>query len=788
MKKLMLVLMLLWGFMAQGQVPRTLVYEEATGTWCQYCPRGDYYADSLKKMYDNVIVIKVHGSDPLALEGYVDSAGLESYPTANIDRIKKKLGTNVWFEGYQVRNGEPTYVSVSVNPVYNSSTRHLTVNLEATFSKAYSGDYRFAAIVLESSIVGDNTAYNQANYYSGFSGYMGGFEKLPRSIPYYMIAYDNVPRKLLGNYSGDYGSLPSSISKGATYNYSYDWTIPDEFNPDNMKVVGLVIDASTGEIMNAAESDYLTGQTNLAPFLVSPPESEAYVNEFYTDAIAIHDADDHEVSVQFNNVPSWMKVTEFAPNYYRLEGTPDKEGKVTIEVVMSDQHGNNTNTSFTINVNPGFPSHWEMVGNSPVSGLRARQSDIAIGPDNTLYAAYVDYASNVIYVKQYQNGSWTNYGPPIGGINYDVSIAVDGNGIVHVAHNQIDNNMNIVGLVVKKLENNKWVQVADVVQQGPNNWPQLYFDHQNNPYVAYTAGNSSSPIYCFLAAIEAGYWLNLGFLIKENGLYPEAVFTSDDVPYVIWADYKDTFSVYVSRYNAKDMLWEIVGDQSLGRTGSYLALTIDKNDKIYAAFEDYYTGQLNVFTFDGNNWVKIGADILGGSVYGRVEAATDNKGNLYILSLEEERGNRVTVMKYNGSKWESVGPPRFSKGSAYYTELLIDKNQIPIACFTDEYYENKTVVMSYGKYTSVEPALKYENEITVYPNPSQGTFWIGVNDYIQSLEVYNMTGQLIYSRQIDKEMNQELMQVNLDVNQNGSYLIRLIGRKQVYTSTVQILK
>ena len=45
------------------QPTKRVLFEEATGTWCQWCPRGAVYMDSLHKVYPTTaMLVAVHNS------------------------------------------------------------------------------------------------------------------------------------------------------------------------------------------------------------------------------------------------------------------------------------------------------------------------------------------------------------------------------------------------------------------------------------------------------------------------------------------------------------------------------------------------------------------------------------------------------------------------------------------------------------------------------------------------------------------------------------------------------
>ena len=71
---------------------KKILIEEATGTWCLWCPRGEVYAKEIAKTYpDDVILVSVHGNDPMEHEPYKVSADFSFYPAAYIDRTHTSL-------------------------------------------------------------------------------------------------------------------------------------------------------------------------------------------------------------------------------------------------------------------------------------------------------------------------------------------------------------------------------------------------------------------------------------------------------------------------------------------------------------------------------------------------------------------------------------------------------------------------------------------------------------------------------------------------------------------------
>ncbi len=233
---------------------KRVVIEEGTGTWCQWCPRGAVAMEYMYNTYpDRFIGIAVHNGDPMTVTAYDNGANFSGYPSANIDRaiLDGDVSQSAFQTYYNQRKDLLTPASVSVSGVRSGSDLQVEVNA-TFFSQFPAADYRLGVIIIEDGVTGTGSGYNQANAYAG-GGYgpMGGYENLPSTVPASQMVYDHVGRALLGGYSGQAGSVPSSISDGMPVSYTFNYTVPAAYNIDNMYAVGVVIDNATGEIINA---------------------------------------------------------------------------------------------------------------------------------------------------------------------------------------------------------------------------------------------------------------------------------------------------------------------------------------------------------------------------------------------------------------------------------------------------------------------------------------------------------------------------------------------------------
>jgi hypothetical protein len=244
----------------EGVVPapnKKIVVEEATGTWCQWCPRGAVYMDSLTKLYpDHFIGIAVHNADPMVHAPY--DLGMRSFPGftgfPSVITNRRTLGDPSGMEPVffnQIVELSP--VALELGAAYDANTRQLNVEVKADFSEDLNGDYRFNLVIVEDGVKGTTSAYNQANAYAGgANGVMGGYELLPNPVPAARMVYNHVGRAIMDGWAGTAGYLPTDIPSGTSYLKAYNFVIPANYIFNNIKLVGMMLDPN-GEIINANE-------------------------------------------------------------------------------------------------------------------------------------------------------------------------------------------------------------------------------------------------------------------------------------------------------------------------------------------------------------------------------------------------------------------------------------------------------------------------------------------------------------------------------------------------------
>lgn len=340
-----------------SQPSKKVLIEEATGTWCAWCPEGKVFSQELLKEYaEELIFIEVHRYDPMTNQEYSDSSRFFSYPSGHVNRKIEHLEPRQWEGGLVTELNETPPANIHVETIYDSVSRKLTVQVSAEFFESLSGDYRLAAIVVEDAVTGDDENYNQKNIFADNAhGFMGGFEILPSSISHDFMVYDHIARHLLGGYNGSPESLPIELEAGNTYSHSFDWILPTDYNEENIWVAALLLNNENGEVINAGKSIYLYGNENAKPFFVSEPLTIAHNNFPYKYNIRYHDSDGHSYKIEIlDPIPSWLNFNKGRTGFATLEGIPENVGTHDITLRLTDTE-HTVDQSFQIVVKDPIP-------------------------------------------------------------------------------------------------------------------------------------------------------------------------------------------------------------------------------------------------------------------------------------------------------------------------------------------------------------------------------------------------------------------------------------------------
>lgn len=263
---------------------RRVVLEENTGMGCQNCPLGHLALEYLETLYkETFLPIAYHTYTGDKLEsGMTDYAqyflGLNAAPTAMINRngnisapMKSYTENGVTDYTFTSKEGDAWLDEVSkelaiqaeadlnITATYDATTGMVQVPYEVTFAiDREANNIGLLCIVTEDGLVGyqTNTFYAVTDTDLGAWGAGGEYAK----THVYPYTFNHVARALYpaNAYNGQLGLLPSNVICENTYkgsilfNLSEDAPYVEDIN--NCHIVCLMIDAQTGEVINAARA------------------------------------------------------------------------------------------------------------------------------------------------------------------------------------------------------------------------------------------------------------------------------------------------------------------------------------------------------------------------------------------------------------------------------------------------------------------------------------------------------------------------------------------------------
>ena len=253
-------------------VHRALV-EEYTGTWCGWCTRGLVAMKLLAETYgDDFIGVAYHNGDPMEITTDYPSP-VQGFPSAFVERYYD-VDPYYGYEsvGFGMKDlidyvmSQLAIVDLNVKAEWADEARsELKATVESNFvMNSDNHNYGIEVMLVEDDMYGPaGTDWDQHNYYADMADQyasepnLGPLCELPGTIEDYhfndvLVATSNVvdeslPESIVAN---TVNSFEYSFDVDYLYNTSYEPIIQ---NKDKLHVVAIVVDKTTGQVLNAAK-------------------------------------------------------------------------------------------------------------------------------------------------------------------------------------------------------------------------------------------------------------------------------------------------------------------------------------------------------------------------------------------------------------------------------------------------------------------------------------------------------------------------------------------------------
>jgi hypothetical protein len=245
-------------------VGKMVVGEEATGTWCQWCPRGAVFMDLFETKYDQYWAgIAVHNADPMTVTEYDAGMGglISGYPSAVVDRLADVDPSGMTPDFFTRLQTAPVATMLN-GATWDATTRVLNVSVTSNFSMVANSNYKAACVLTEDEVTGTGAGWSQSNAYAGGNnGVMGGFEALSNPVPAATMVYNHVARAISPSFNGMPNSYPATVNAGESYTMNVSFTLPADWDETKINIIGMIIDP-TGKIENAGRATIAEAVTN----------------------------------------------------------------------------------------------------------------------------------------------------------------------------------------------------------------------------------------------------------------------------------------------------------------------------------------------------------------------------------------------------------------------------------------------------------------------------------------------------------------------------------------------
>ena len=337
---------------AEGKL---VVGEEATGTWCGWCPRGAVALNWMDHDYEEYWQgIAVHNGDPMTNGAYDGAMPVSGYPSGIVDR-GPEINPAAFKEDFLQRIVIPPSAIITNGAELNGN--NLKVSLEVEFQTSVSGNYKLACVIVEDSVTGSGPDWYQGNAYSG--GAAGplvdvdgtDWANLPGNVPDYQMIYRHVARGISPSFNGSPLSN-TSYSLGNKEKQCFEFTLDPSWDQSKIHIVGMLLDngnmidnASSTSIEEAVNNLYsacatsstfidLNGpdRTNIFP---NPATESIYISNLREEntTIKIYDIKGRLVLENKISDKSYLDVSQLSKGIYQLslEGDNWKETRKLIK-------------------------------------------------------------------------------------------------------------------------------------------------------------------------------------------------------------------------------------------------------------------------------------------------------------------------------------------------------------------------------------------------------------------------------------------------------------------------
>lgn len=239
--------------------PRNVLLEKFTGAWCGYCADGAVVMDEIIEDFpDDVIAVAIHDGDEMEFDDSLRLAfSINSFPSAIVNRKKFSTGTyeytaedmgrGKWYGRVSAERNAYSPASLDITHGYDPQSRMVTAIVDVEYSDYSAGDNRIVLMLVEDSLIGSGSGWDQANNYSGQVGhpYYGYGSPIPNFVHRHVLReyIDSDP-------FGTPGIVPKFMAPNATVTQQFEFALSSDYDSDQIYLVAALVGEVPGNDPN----------------------------------------------------------------------------------------------------------------------------------------------------------------------------------------------------------------------------------------------------------------------------------------------------------------------------------------------------------------------------------------------------------------------------------------------------------------------------------------------------------------------------------------------------------
>ena len=207
--------------------------------------------------------------------------------------------------------------------------------------------------------------------------------------------------------------------------------------------------------------------------------------------------------------------------------------------------------------------------------------------------------------------------------------------------------------------------------------------------------------------------------------------------------------ITIKNYHIKVLGLGEVGDDEQMPLVAFNSCVFKDDDAVYIAYADYFTSKVTVMKYTTSGWEIVGDDgittvIASGSGYLHIDDIISlyvDNGIPYVAFVDLDNYGKISVLKYDGNDWVSVGERGFSDDCVYHVSLFVSNGSVYAA-----YEENGIIVKKFNGYswdsigTTLNGHISRESLFVYNDTPYLAYYYSDTNDHKNKLSVVKYDG------------------------------------------------